>query len=87
MAKYDVRITVWVTEAMAKAMDQWQRDRRVLMTRPEAMRQLAEAALVAFTPEMIQALTAWAASQPDQPDWPEAARRLLVQALAPAPRE
>jgi hypothetical protein len=79
--KYDIRLSVWLTTAMAADVDDWRRVHPAPPTRPEAIRQLAEAGLHVFSPEMIDSLDRWARDQPDNPDWPEAARRLLIEVL------
>jgi hypothetical protein len=79
--KFTIRINVWLTSEMADELDDWRRVHQNPPTRPEALRQLAEAGLQVFSPETIRALEAWAATQNDAPAWPEAARRLLAKAL------
>jgi len=39
-----------------------------------------------MSPEQYEAVTAWAATEPDNPSWPEATRRLVEIGLAHAPR-
>ncbi len=79
--KFDLRCNVHITAEMAEKLDEWRRNRKRLPTRPEALRELADAGLTVFPAERIRALEAWAARQPDKPDWAEAAARLLDKAL------